>query len=451
MSSLAFRLLLLTAPLFAYRFAARGANVTAFRIALLLAVSALLLDHFNRSREGTISDTRSSGPLLIPLWLFLLYCVFQTTRSQYDVGVRILLVTVEGVLTATVLVWFARSMKHITSLAAAYAIGAALPSLIGCYQVYGVVLTGSIPPLPLTDLLAPWLVPYDPTLFGGIHLHMIEGLVFPRVASTLVDANFFGVYVACVLLCVMGRTASLLLAASKRTVPIVLHGAAIAIGLVVLLFTMSRSAWLGFAVGVLYFAYHATKSHRETARIRLAIAVVATLALALIWQVLVLTGFDLPILALSRAQNFSDSFTPRYDMAAEAMDAFSRNPAFGIGRANLISFTGYPTAHSFYLTCLAEDGLLGLGIIVIWLGTIWRRGAVLVAHDVDPTTRWVVTGLRSALLALLVANILYDHLMTMEVNWVLLGLAAALGRVVPPVSTPPSLPKEGEIPGERTP
>jgi len=444
-------LMLLTAPFFAYRFAAPGANVTAFRMALLVAIAALLLDHFTRSREGTISNTRTSAPLLIPLWLFLVYCVFQTTRSHYDIGVRILLVTVEGALTTTVLVWFVRSVRQLTSLVTVYTVSAVLPTLVGCYQVYGVTFTEGIPPLPLTGLLSPWLVPYDPEMFGGIHLHVIEGLVFPRVASTLVDANFFGAYIACVLLCVIGRTAGLLLTANKRTVPIVLHGGAVAIGLVVLLFTMSRSAWLGFAVGAFYLAYHATKSHREAARIRLAILIVGGAAIALIWQVLVQTGFDLPILALSRAQDFTDSYSTRYEMAAEAVDAFSRNPAFGVGRANLISFTGYPTAHSFYLTRLAEDGILGLGIMLIWLAVIWGRGAALLAQDVAPATRWAAAGLRSALLALLVANIPYDHLMSTEVNWVLLGLAAASCRVIPPVASPTSVPQEDAVSGERAP
>jgi O-antigen ligase len=341
-----------------------------------------------------------------------------------------------------------RTAGQLTNLVFVYTAGATLPFLIGCYQVYGVVLTGNIPPLPLSGVLGPWLVPYDPTLFGGIHLTMIEGLVFPRVASTLVDANFFGVYIACALLCMMGRTAGLLLAKTKGTIQIGLHASAIALGLVVLLFTMSRSAWLGFVAGALYLAYRATKTHREAARIRIAIVIVAAVSLTFIWQILVLTGFDLPILALSRAQDVSGGFDIRYDLAAEAMDAFARNPAFGVGRANLIPYTGYPTAHSFYLTRLAEDGVVGLGMVLIWLGAIWNRGAALISHDVDPGTRWVATGLRSALLALLVANVPYDHLMFTEVNWVLLGLAAASCRVIPPVANPSPGSREGGVPGE---
>jgi hypothetical protein len=447
MSSAAFRLLLLTAPFFAYRFTAPGANVTSFRIALLMVMASVLLDHFTRTREGTFSNARSPAPLLIPLWIFLLYSVFQTTRSEYDIGFRNFLVMVEGVLTVTALVWFVRSAAQLTSLVTAYAIGAVLPSLIGAYQVLGVLRTNTIPPLPLSGLLGPWMVPYDPDMFGGIHLHVIEGLIFPRVASTLVDANFFGIYIACVLLCVMGRAVGLLLAESRRALPMVLHGSAIAVGLIVLLFTMSRSAWLGFAVGALYLAYHATKMHREAARIRMAIALVAVVSIALLWQVLVQTGFDLPILALSRAQDLYGGLTTRRELAAGAFEAFSQNPMFGVGRANLIPFTGYATAHSFYLTRLAEDGLVGLAISLVWLGAIWRRGAALVEHGVEPGTRWAATGLRSAFVALLVANIPYDHLISTEVNWVLIGLVTAIGRVMPPMAATNATRQDGSLSG----
>jgi O-antigen ligase len=370
----------------------------------------------------------------------VLYGVFQTTRSEYDIGIRNLMVVVEGALAVTVIVWYVRGAEQLRGLIVAYAAGAVLPSLIGIYQVYGVLLTNSIPPLPLTGWLGPWLVPYDPDMYGGIHLHVIEGLVFPRVASTLVDANFFGIYIASVVLCVLGRTVGLLLASHRRTVPIVLHTVAIAVGLVVLLFTMSRSAWIGFAAGALYLAYHATKLHAETARIRIAMALVVSACAVLIWQVLVLTGLDLPILAMSRAQDLSSGLITRYDFASGALEAFSTNPVFGVGRANLISFTGYPTAHSYYLTRLGEDGLVGLGLALMWLLVIWRSGARLVARNVDPGIRWAATGLRSALLALLAANIPYDHLMATEVNWVLLGLAAAMGRVTAPIHQPAAAP-----------
>jgi hypothetical protein len=438
MPALPFQLLLLTAPFFAYRFTARGGNATAFRFALVLALAAVLLEHFSRTKTGAENRTRPSGGLLVPLWLFLFFCILQTLRSDYDIAVPILFVTVEGALTVTALVWYARTTERFAGLVTVYTLSAILPFLVGAYQVYGVVTTNDIPPLPLSGLLSSWLVPYDPERHGGIHLTVIEGLVFPRVASTLVDANFFGAYIASVLLCVMGRAAGLLLEAKKRVLPITVHTLAIALGLLVLLFTMSRSAWLGFAAGSIYVAYQATKRHRETARIRLAVLVTAAVSVALIWQVIVLTGFDLPILAFSRAQDFSGGIGIRQDLALDAATAFARNPIIGIGRANMIALTGQPTAHSFYLTRLAEDGLIGLVIVLVWIGIIWRRGASLVESDVTPRIRWIATGLRGGLAALLVANIPYDHMMSTEVNWVLLGLAAAAGRVVPPlVDSPP--------------
>jgi hypothetical protein len=449
MSTFAFRLLLLTAPFFAYRFAASGGNITAFRAALLMVIAGLLLDHYTRTRQGATSETRPAARLLVPLWLFIFYSLFQTSRSHFDSALPTLMVMVEGALTVTALVWYVRSPRQLVGLVSMYAAGAVIPSLIGCYQVYGVVLTNTIPPLPLTGVLAPWLVPLDPDIYGGIHLHMIEGLVFPRVASTLVDANFFGIYIACVLLCVMGRTAGLILGEGQRA-RVMVNAAAIAIGLIVLLFTMSRSAWLGFAVGALYLAYHATKMHREAARIRVAIVLVAGVSVALVWQVLVLTGFDLPFLALSRAQDLSGGFATRLDLAAGGIEAFTHNPLFGVGRANLIPFTGYPTAHSFYLTRLGEDGLLGVAMILIWLVAIWRGGAATMAADVEPATRWAATGVRSALLALLVANIPYDHLMSTEVNWALIGLATAAGRVVPPTTQRAAEPPDAGAAGRST-
>ena len=158
-----------------------------------------------------------------------------------------------------------------------------------------------------------------------------------------------------------------------------------------------RSAWLGFAAGALYLIYHATKSHRNAPSSPRSWRLERWRSVPS-WQVLVLIGLDLPFLAFSRAQDVSGGIAIRYDLASEAMEAFAENPLIGVGRANLIPFTGYVTAYSFYLTRLAEDGLLGLAIILVWLGAIWRRGAPLVAPTVEPGLRWAATGLRSAFL-----------------------------------------------------
>jgi O-antigen ligase len=432
MSSVAVTALLITAPYFAYRFVAPGANITVFRLALLASLAGVMLDHASRSRAGTVSERRPVAPLLVPLWLFVVYCAFQTTRSQHDIALPILLVTVEGALTVTVLVAFIRTPSQLVRLTTVYAAGAAIPFLIGFYQVRGVVLTSTIPPLPLTEALERWLVPYDASTFGGIHLMMIEDLVFPRVASTLVDANFFGAYVASVLLCIIGRTVGLVLEDARRWVAIAIHSGMAAVGLVVLLFTMSRSAWLGFGCGAAFLSYHATSHRRDAMRIRLVIIAVAALSAAFAWQVLATTGFDLTILALSRAQDVTGGFEVRYEMASAAIEAFAENPVIGIGRANLIGYTGYATAHSFYLSHLAEDGLVGMAFLGVWLAMIWTRSAALSDGGVAPQSRWIAMGLRSALVALLVANLPYDHLMSTEVNWALLGLCCAAGAVVPP-------------------
>ena len=94
-----------------------------------------------------------------------LLCI-HTVLFTTDIALPILMVTTEGVLTVTALVWYVRTAGQLTSLVSTYA-SAAIPILIGFYQAYGVATTSSILaaadgyPLSLVGALRPGIVRAD--------------------------------------------------------------------------------------------------------------------------------------------------------------------------------------------------------------------------------------------------------------------------------------------------
>jgi O-antigen ligase len=89
--------------------------------------------------------------------------------------------------------------------------------------------------------------------------------------------------------------------------------------------------------------------------------------------------------------------TARAELAEGALSAFADQPFLGVGRSNLIRYSGYPSGHSFYLTRLGEDGAIGflLALAAIW--ALWDATKPdRIVHLTSPEVRGMVIGLRGA-------------------------------------------------------
>jgi len=64
-------------------------------------------------------------------------------------------------------------------------------------------------------------------------------------------------------------------------------------------------------------------------------------------------------LFMGRAADYTRGIGARADLIRQGFDPFIESPFIGLGRCNLIAYSGFPTTHVFYLTRLFEDGLVG--------------------------------------------------------------------------------------------
>jgi O-antigen ligase len=416
--------MVLTAPYYYYRFALGPLNLTLFRACLVVAFFWTLLPGMMRGGPGR---TGSPPTLTLAIWLFAGFScltILQVARSRQAIAVPTLFVQTEGLICMFVLLRWASTLSRLQRGTILFCTSAMGPIAISVWQVMSFSLEGSVPSLPLADSLRSVLVPFDDKLFGGVHLAMLGGSPFPRIASTLVDANFFGVFLAEVLLLAAGL--SLASRATGHRVGGHLWACLAALSALPLAFTMSRSAWAGVLAGGAVLAVAARVRTVAVARLLLTSAIV-------IGAVLLAEGqgwlpWTVSDAMSTRLGDSASSLEGREELFGPAWRAFGDHPILGVGRSNLIDYSGYPTAHSFYLTRLAEDGVVGALLAV---GALIALLAALVAgarRCVRTAPGGLLASYTGALVALLVANLAYDHLMSLEVNWVFLGLAAAAAR-----------------------
>jgi hypothetical protein len=419
-------LAIVCAPLYYYRFAGGAFNVTLFRLFLIAAFLAVLLRRLLINRRVKGWSTGAYLPLALSTGIaFLLFSLVQVFRSQYSEAPATFLIQCEGyLLVATVLLWL-DSWPQFGRLVSSFVASVLIPGAIAIYQQAGYWSLGVVLPLPLTEPLNAYLVSYDDTLFGGIHLQKIGDSVFSRSASTMVDANFFGSFLGCIALVCMGIAGSR--NKSRRNCTARAAPYVCALSVTLLFMTMSRTAWVGFLVGVGYLLFRTVRFRSRWLIWVIAFGILAALGLALAAYV-----WDLDILQLVQARifDYERGIEARVDLIQQGFDAFEESPFFGVGRCNLIAFTGYATTHVFFLTRLFEDGLVGITMVMICLAALWwatRPGKY--QHHSDDVVG-MINGVRSAFLCLLVANLGYDHLMSLEVNWVVIALIFGLAKLM---------------------
>ena len=172
------------------------------------------------------------------------------------------------------------------------------------------------------------------------------------------------------------------------------------LGMVAVLLTFTRAAWVGLALGSAWVMLLAARRGARTRHIAV-IVTAACLAVAIMW----------PILALRADSNqTSAAFDERLALMQMAWRVISDNPVFGVGAgAYAFVFRQYLTpglrqnwlfvVHNEYLLRWAETGLLGLlALLAFWLGAF--RVAMRASRASDRTTTALGVGCSAGVIVL---------------------------------------------------
>lgn len=191
--------------------------------------------------------------------------------------------------------------------------------------------------------------------------------------------------------------------------------------LLLLLGTYSRGAWAGFAAGLLAMVMSDKGLLLKRRLWRILLVIVFLSAVILV----ALSPFTATILARLDLSQTQASDEAHLRLFSRAVRLFLSNPVVGVGWANYEARTGVLHAHNFYMTILAEGGVIGLTLWLLLCGAILLHG--LRAVRISPPgsfLRYWNLGLLGAFVSLLVNN-LFQVSAFFGFAWVLAGLIIA--------------------------
>jgi hypothetical protein len=187
--------------------------------------------------------------------------------------------------------------------------------------------------------------------------------------------------------------------------------------LVMELATLSRSGWVGLAVGMLVLAVPYRRK-----LVSWALLVPLGLTLVFLGVVVARRADFFDVVLRSRFDTSDASSSAHFDVYGFIPDVLSLHPLFGLGLNNFSVYYEFVTGrtnwgpHSFYVALIVETGLVGavlFGAFLLWLfkrlGAARRLGRALAAAG-DPLAarvRPLAWGLTAALAGTIVANAFY--------------------------------------------
>ncbi|HVA26005.1 MAG TPA: O-antigen ligase family protein [Chloroflexota bacterium] len=267
---------------------------------------------------------------------------------------------------------------------------------------------------------------------------LIGGIIL-RAYGTFGQPNPFAGYLNLTLPVLLGIG----LFATNRLLKTFVWLAALAVG-VIMITTLSRGAWLGFASALVVMGI--AGSRRLAVWIWVALLGGAAVILATLFGIIpfgattrVLAAFGLSGVSLDSvtAENFSA--VQRLAFWQAGLNMFGNNPVLGVGIGNYIeaypkyAAQGWETvlghAHDYYLNAAAETGMLGLAAYLVLLASAFRQ--VVSSVRAAPAGVWfgVALGVFGSLTALSIHN-LVDNMYVHGIP-VLVGLLLGSSAVIP--------------------
>ena len=280
-----------------------------------------------------------------------------------------------------------------------------------------------------------WIVGHPAGLYflgetNNVYQQILGQATFNRVQGTLGYSNSFSMYISTGL--------PFLLAwffISKNKITKLLCGAIFLIGATSIVFSLSRSSWIGFliicAIGLMAAVY--------LKRIKMRYAALFALLGSLALIGLVMFGPDIILIRLT--SNDQGSAYSRITLAQTALRIIQDYPLLGVGLNNYVSAmhyydpSGFATnvitmVHNVYLFIAAETGLLGGLTFIVFLAAALINCVQVFLRSKDDTLLVLSIGLFSAITAIAVHGLVdYDLIGDGRVTsqfWLLIAMVAAI-------------------------
>ena len=278
--------------------------------------------------------------------------------------------------------------------------------------------------LQSTHFLSPlnmiWPGLLDPSVRGASVVQLQDGLRILRAYGTLPHPNILGGFA---LLCLLGP-ASLFITARRTNIPALLL---YSLGIVLIMETFSRSAWLGLLVFLFVLWLKSKHLDRQRFYLLFAASVLAIILTLFPLQELVLTRMGSSSVQTEQLSTFGRSW-----LNGQALGVIQANPINGVGIGSFIlqlaghAIEGAPIepVHNVFLLIGSELGILGMLITAILIISMIVKGSKV---------RTSQATLASAALAGIGMIGLFDHyLWSIAPGRLMLGLALGLwaGQVV---------------------
>ena len=246
--------------------------------------------------------------------------------------------------------------------------------------------------------------------------------------GTVGDPNLFAGY----LVLVIPLVAALGVSLRSRWAPVP-TGLVVLVLTVALVATLSRSGWIGLAVGL---------------------AALAVLLRDRRWQIIGMSGAILAILLIgglsgpiaarlgpTTPDGPLDMLVSRWAVWTTAVNIWIDHPIFGVGVANFVNFypdysgrtDGLMHAHNIFLNMAAERGILGLTAFVLVLVMLFRALMRAVKYAGSRTEQALVVGVIATFLGYLAHSLFevsyYDYKILL-LFWLMVGIGASLPSVL---------------------
>jgi O-antigen ligase len=282
--------------------------------------------------------------------------------------------------------------------------------LIAGFTGFALQSTSFLEPLNLE-----WPGTLEPAMHGASVVQLENGLRILRAYGTLPHPNILG---GLVLVTLLGPT-SFFLTGRRRNYPALIL---LSLGIVLVILTFSRSAWLGLIVFFVLLVLKAKHFDRSKVFLLASTAALTT----------ILVLFPLHDLFFTRISSASTVETETMSMAGrswitqQALSVIREHPLTGLGIGSFVinlantAAKGAPIepVHNIFLLAFAELGVVGLILFVVLFASVARS----IIRSTSP--RAILAG---ALLAGLGTVSLFDHyLLTIAPGRTMLGLALGL-------------------------